>query len=91
MARDWRARALPGAKALDVVRAPVLSAVAAPGQRDGMTRDVTLRELIEAMSQSEDDEVFRWFQISYVDSSGVPAPGDTLRLTIGQVRREMGT
>lgn len=56
-----------------------------------MTRDVTLRELIEAMSQSEDDEVFRWFQISYVDSSGVPAPGDTLRLTIGQVRREMGT
>jgi hypothetical protein len=55
-----------------------------------ITRDVTLREMLDATAYYSDDEVFRWFQASYVSGDGKIHPHETLRLTIGQVRREIG-
>lgn len=60
-------------------------------------RDVTLRELLEAtssppvekMSRYRDDETFRWFQASTTDAGGVPQAADTLRVSMGQARREV--
>jgi hypothetical protein len=45
-----------------------------------MTKDVTLREMIEAMSAYADDETFRWYAL---DSN------TTLRITVGQLRKEL--
>lgn len=53
-------------------------------------KDVTLREMIEAMAASKDDETFRWYQTSKVGSNGVPQPGPTLRVSMGQAREELG-
>jgi hypothetical protein len=44
-----------------------------------LIRDVTLREMLEAMSNYRDDEAFRWFQTST----------DTLRVSMGQARSEV--
>ena len=52
-------------------------------------RDVTLREMLEAMSHYPDDATFRWFQTSTVDASGVPQATDTLRVSMGQARSEV--
>lgn len=52
-------------------------------------RDVSLRELLEAMAHFRDDETFRWFQTSTVDARGVPQAVDTLRVSMGQARREV--
>ena len=49
-------------------------------------RDVTLRELLEAMAKYPDDAAFRWFQMSVVDSDGVPRAADTLRVSMRQAR-----
>lgn len=51
-------------------------------------RDVTVAELLEAMAKRPDDEVFRWFQTSSVSIDGEPQAGETMRLTIGQLRKE---
>lgn len=53
-------------------------------------RDVTLREMVDAMNKSPDDVVFRWFQDSQPNGDGSIAALDSLRLTLGQVRRELG-
>lgn len=53
-------------------------------------RDVSLRELLEAAGDREDDEVFRYYQTSEVDSRGVPVASETLRITFGAARRELG-
>lgn len=52
-------------------------------------RDVTLREMLEAMSGYSDDETFRWYQTSIVNSRGEPDATDLLRVSIGQARREV--
>ena len=52
-------------------------------------RDVTLREMLEAMAHYRDDETFRWFQTSIVNARGEPQATDTLRVSMGQVRREV--
>lgn len=52
-------------------------------------RDVTLRELLEAMVKFRDDETFRWFQLSVVGANGVPQATDTLRVSMGQARLEV--
>ena len=49
------------------------------------TRDVSLREMIQAMSHLPDDAVFRWFQTVHDGH-----PSDTLKVTVGQARREAG-
>jgi hypothetical protein len=54
------------------------------------TRDATLLELLDAMAHYHDDDVFRWFQVSRVGTDGITYPIETLRLTFGQVRREIG-
>jgi hypothetical protein len=41
------------------------------------------------MAHYRDDEVFRWFQTSIVGAGGVPQATDTLRVTMGQARREV--
>ena len=47
---------------------------------DMPNREVTLREMVEAMSHYPDDATFRWFTVN----------NDTaIRLTFGQVRREL--
>lgn len=54
------------------------------------TRDMTLREMIEAM-EGPDEEVFRWYQDSVViPSKGWHQPTVTMRVTLGQARRELG-
>jgi hypothetical protein len=53
------------------------------------TRDVSLREMLEAMSHYRDDETFRWFQTSIVNARGEPQATDTLRVSMGQARREV--
>lgn len=57
-----------------------------PGQP---IRDVTLREMLEAMSSYRDDESFRWFQTSFVNGRGEPQATDTLRVSMGQARLEV--
>ncbi len=52
-------------------------------------RDVSLREMLEAMSAISDDETFRWYQTSVVGPGGVPEATDTLRVSMGQARREV--
>lgn len=52
-------------------------------------RDVSLREMLEAMSNYRDDETFRWFQTSVLNARGEPQATDTLRLLMGQARREV--
>lgn len=52
-------------------------------------RDVTLREMLEAMSSYRDDETFRWFQTSVTNSRGEPMATDTLRVSMGQARSEV--
>lgn len=52
-------------------------------------RDVSLREMLEAMSHYRDDETFRWYQTSTINERGEPVATDTLRVTMGQVRREV--
>jgi hypothetical protein len=52
-------------------------------------RNVTLREMLEAMAHIRDDEPFRWFQTSTIGPGGVPQADDTLRVSMGQARREV--
>lgn len=52
-------------------------------------KDVSLREIVQAMAKSPDSEVFRWFQDSYVGSDGRIQAGVTMRLTLGQLRKEL--
>ena len=52
-------------------------------------RDVTLREMLEAMAHVKDDETFRWFQTSIIGPGGVPQATDTLRVSMRQARREV--
>lgn len=54
-----------------------------------VTRDVSLREMLEAMAAYPDDATFRWFQTSVVNERGEPQATDTLRVSMGQVRREV--
>ena len=54
------------------------------------TKDVSLGELVAAMSKSKDEDTFRWFQDSVIDGRGVPQPTVTYRVTMGQVRRDLG-
>lgn len=51
-------------------------------------RDVTLREMLEAMAHY-DDATFRWFQTSVVDGHGSSQATDTLRVTMRQARLEV--
>lgn len=52
-------------------------------------RDVTLREMLEAMVHYRDDETFRWFQTSTIGPQGTAQATDTLRVSMGQARREV--
>ena len=52
-------------------------------------RDVSLREMLEAMAHYRDDETFRWFQTSIVSSRGEAQATDTLRVSMGQARSEV--
>jgi dihydroorotate dehydrogenase len=52
-------------------------------------RDVSLHEMLEAMAHLKDEETFRWFQTSIVGQGGVPQAADTLRVSMGQARREV--
>lgn len=52
-------------------------------------RNVTLREMLEAMPHYRDDETFRWFQTSILNSRGESQATDTLRVTMGQARSEV--
>ena len=52
-------------------------------------RDVSLREMLEAMSHYRDDETFRWYQTSRLNARGEHEPTDTLRVSMGQARREV--
>lgn len=52
-------------------------------------RDVTLREMLEAMAHYRDDETFRWFQTSMIGPHGTAQATDTLRVSMGQARREV--
>lgn len=54
-----------------------------------MIRDVSLREMLVAMSAQDDCATFRWFQASVVNAQGVPEATETLRVSMGQVRREV--
>lgn len=53
-------------------------------------RRCTLREMVERMSHVRDDEPFRWFQDSHPRSDGGINAGETLLVTMGQARRELG-
>lgn len=50
-------------------------------------RVVSLVEMLEAMGEQSDDETFRYYQTSYVGTQGWHIPGETLRLTFGEVRK----
>lgn len=55
--------------------------------------DVTASEMLSAMAaarQCDDGAVFRYFQTTVFDNTGNPVAGPTLRLTIGQLRRDLG-
>lgn len=53
--------------------------------------ECTLREMVEAMGHYRDDETFRWYQDSkLIPSGGWHEPTVTYRVTMGQVRRELG-
>lgn len=53
-------------------------------------RNVSLREMVEAMSSCKDDETFRWFTISYVNARGEPTCSETLRVTMEEARKAVG-
>lgn len=55
--------------------------------------DVTVGEMLAAMEsarQCDDDDAFRYFQTTVFSNTGNPIAGPTLRLTIGQLRKELG-
>jgi hypothetical protein len=52
--------------------------------------EVSLREMLAAMCKYGDDETFRWYQLSHPGVEGVSQPKETLRVTVGQVRKELG-
>jgi hypothetical protein len=52
-------------------------------------RDVSLREMLEAMAHYRDDETFRWFQTSMLSGRGDAQATDTLRVSMGQARLEV--
>lgn len=52
--------------------------------------NVSLRVMVERMGHMKDSEAFRWFQDSYVASDGSIHAGDTLLITMGQARAELG-
>lgn len=57
------------------------------------TKQVSLREMVEAMAHEKDDAPFRWYQTSFTGSDGTDVvinAGPTLLVTMGQVRRELG-
>ena len=56
---------------------------------DVVTREVSLKEMVEAMSKEPDETTFRWFQTSYIGDRGQICAGDTLRVTMAQARREL--
>lgn len=56
----------------------------------GSTRDVSLREMLEAMSRQPADTVFRWYQTSHVASDGSIQAGETLRVSMAQARKDVG-
>jgi hypothetical protein len=41
------------------------------------------------MSHYRDDETFRWYQTSRLNARGEHEPTDTLRVSMGQARREV--
>jgi len=55
-----------------------------------VTRDVTIVEMLQAMSRYSDDDVFRWFVVSRINADGEPEHVETLRLTVGQARKDLG-
>ncbi len=54
------------------------------------TKEVSLRELVAAMAKSKDEDTFRWFQDSVINARGEPQATVTYRVTMGQVRQELG-
>jgi hypothetical protein len=54
------------------------------------TVHITLKQLVEAMARLRDDEPFRWFQKSHVGVAGWAEPDETLVVTMGQARKELG-
>lgn len=58
-------------------------------REDPPIRNVSLRELLEAMAHIHDDETFRWFQTSVTGPGGIAVATDTLRVSMGQARREV--
>ena len=50
-------------------------------------RDVSLREMVDAMAKCRDDETLRWFTVSYINERGEPACKETLRVTMAEARR----
>ena len=52
-------------------------------------RDVSLREMLEAMAHYRDDETFRWFQTAAMGPQGTAQATDTLRVSMGQARLEV--
>lgn len=53
--------------------------------------DCTIQQLAEAMGHLPDDTVVRWYQPSEIGAQGCPVAVDpTYRLTLGQVRHELG-
>lgn len=57
---------------------------------DTDSRRVTLAEMVDAMNHVDDEAPFRWFQDSYVASDGSIHAGETLLVTMGQARKELG-
>lgn len=53
-------------------------------------REVSLREMLEAAKDRADDEVFRYYQTSAIGDRGVPVAVETIRVTFGVARRELG-
>lgn len=52
--------------------------------------ETTLVEMVRAMSKYRDDEPFRWFQCSILNARDEAQATDTLLVTMGQARRELG-
>lgn len=52
-------------------------------------RDVSLREMLEAMSHYSDDATFRWYQTSTLNTRGEPQATATLRVSMAQARSEV--
>lgn len=54
------------------------------------TREVSLREMLEAMARQSDDQPFRWYQTSSVARDGSIQADETLVVTMAQARRDLG-